>query len=122
LKLIYTVSSTAFIAILTFLLSHSYTSQQYILLLYIGYLIILTSLTVILINTDNKPTVLFIVLVTFMLLIVIKPYMAINSYAFVLLDAHNAICIGIEYFQYVLNGSYIHGNAKGPLNLPRSLS
>jgi len=67
-KLIYIASSTAFIAILTFLLSYSYTSQQYILLLYIGYLVILTSLTVILINTNNKPTVLLIVLVTFMLL------------------------------------------------------
>lgn len=49
--------------------------------------------------------------------VVIKPYMAINNYAFVLLDAHNTICVGIEYFQYVLNGSYILGNAKGPLNI-----
>ena len=49
--------------------------------------------------------------------LVIKPYMAINNYAFVLLDAHNTICRGIDYFQYVLNGSYILGNAKGPLNL-----
>jgi hypothetical protein len=49
--------------------------------------------------------------------LVVKPFMAINNYAFALLDAHNTICVGIEYFQYVLNGSYVFGNAKGPLNL-----
>jgi len=49
--------------------------------------------------------------------VVIKPYVAINNYAFALLDAHNTICVGIEYFQYVLNGSYILGNAKGSLNI-----
>jgi hypothetical protein len=49
--------------------------------------------------------------------LVVKPYMAINNYAFALLDAHNTICVGIEYFQFILNGSYILGNAKRALNL-----
>jgi hypothetical protein len=48
--------------------------------------------------------------------LVIKPYMAINNYAFALLDSHNIICRGIEYFQYVLSSSEILGN-KGLTNI-----
>jgi len=46
----------------------------------------------------------------------IKPYMAINNYVFTLLDSHNTICTGIEYFQYVLSSSDILGNTKVPTN------
>jgi hypothetical protein len=46
----------------------------------------------------------------------IKPYTAVNNYAFALLDSHNTICKGIGYFQYVLSSSEILGN-KGLTNI-----
>jgi hypothetical protein len=80
-KFIYVIFSTALITTLTFLLSHFYTSQYYILLLYIGYLVILASFTMVLVNTDSKPVVLLAVLVTFILLRMLPRLPNFSGYA-----------------------------------------
>ncbi|MCS7367599.1 MAG: hypothetical protein NDF52_06950 [archaeon YNP-WB-062] len=43
--------------------------------------------------------------------IVLEPFVPVNRYAFSLLDSHNTMCSGIEYFQFSLSNFRIYGNS-----------
>jgi hypothetical protein len=43
--------------------------------------------------------------------IVLEPFVPVNRYAFSLLDSHNTVCSGIEYFQFSLSNFRIYGNS-----------